>query len=732
MKKLLGVWLALTMLLVFGLAGEAMAMPAVAEAEGATGEMSEQLAAVVKGVKAKIAIGQQWTDFSGSSSEYAAVKYWNLYWSGQDEQLNITVTDDGTITEYNWWQQDGNNSYDGLFAPHYPQVDRATAQKTAEAFVKKVLRTGETIKFTQNNSYAAAREINSYSFRGDILANGLASSLSFYIRVAADGSRITSFSRTIFQEDHLGTVPSAQAKITLAQAQKLLDGENQVRAAYYLSEDGKKAVLQYRPVVKDPLLVNAQSGQLIDLNALYADADQKLAGSALNYATADTAAAPAEGLSQAELSGVAQMSGVLAKDKLDQAVRGIAELKLGAKDTFANISYSADKEKDLITAQLTYWRQADAASLGLTAAELKKASGNGKAIIYKNCTVNAKTGELLSLYTNYPAQNEKWSEKKADQAKAEAFLAKYPAAHFEKAALSPEDSSACAFVYYQQVNGYMYQGNSCFVSCNPYSGEVDGFSYQWDEQVTFAPAAGIVAQQAALTAYNQALQVELFYASLPQAVDPSKPQLRPYADSGFAYVYQLALAYRQSNPKQAYGVDAASGKVLYAESDSVSGLTYDDITGNPAQAAIESLAAYGIGFAGGSFQPSDGLTQRGLLLFLTSAAGYQFDADVEDDALYAAAYDLGILTAAQRQPTQKITRGQYVQTLLDMSGYGKTAMLQGIYRCAYRDAAKIPAQYYGYAAIAQGLGMVKDANFNAGATITRAEAAVILDNFMRR
>ena len=82
-----------------------------------------------------------------------------------------------------------------------------------------------------------------------------------------------------------------------------------------------------------------------------------------------------------------------------------------------------------------------------------------------------------------------------------------------------------------------------------------------------------------------------------------------------------------------------------------------------------------------------------------------------------------------------MTRGEVVRTLLDYGGYGAAAQIPGIFRCSFADEAAIPAEYYGYAAIAQGLGMVQGdggGNFAAGRVATRIEAVVMLYQFMNR
>ena len=87
----------------------------------------------------------------------------------------------------------------------------------------------------------------------------------------------------------------------------------------------------------------------------------------------------------------------------------------------------------------------------------------------------------------------------------------------------------------------------------------------------------------------------------------------------------------------------------------------------------------------------------------------------------------------RRTTSDKIlTRGETVKLLLDSAGYGPIARFQGIYRCSYADEASIPAAYYGYAALAQGLGVIQGDGgaFAAGRTATRAEAAAMIYNLL--
>ena len=96
---------------------------------------------------------------------------------------------------------------------------------------------------------------------------------------------------------------------------------------------------------------------------------------------------------------------------------------------------------------------------------------------------------------------------------------------------------------------------------------------------------------------------------------------------------------------------------------------------------------------------------------------------------------MGLITRSQRQDDKPVTRAELTKVLLDWGGYGNAAVIPGIFQCSYTDRGDIPEGYYGYAAIAQGLGMVQgDAagRFLPNRTATRLEAVVMLYQLMDR
>jgi len=170
-------------------------------------------------------------------------------------------------------------------------------------------------------------------------------------------------------------------------------------------------------------------------------------------------------------------------------------------------------------------------------------------------------------------------------------------------------------------------------------------------------------------------------------------------------------------------------------------VAYTDIAGSYAKKQFEALAAAGIGFGAASeVKPQALLTQKDMLVLLLNSCGYRFDVedlDSEDtlDYLYSAAWSQGFLSRGTRSPDHLVTRLEIVKAILDASPYGQAAKLKGIFVTSFTDAARIPADSLGYAAIAEGLGIIRgngNGRFDPNTTVTRQCAAVILYNYMSR
>ena len=728
MKKLLSLILALA--LACGLA-----VPAAA-----AGQADERLAAVTAQVKGTLDLNtEDYTEFYGNLDDDLLSPTWYLEWSGEDASLSVSATEEGKILSY----YRSANSAAVVFRqglPSFPANDRESARQAALAFLDKVLVQGETAVLDDTRGSAVSLGATRYRFYGEILVNGLRAGLSFSIAVSCEDNTVLSFYRDDLDGVIMGGVPSPEAKTTAAQAAQELRATLALRLEYVLPEGSTHAVLRYLPESGDAYYVDAATGELVNLSELYRQAANGEFGGDAGAAAEVTMDASGSGdrnesaLTVAEQEGVDKLEGVLDRDALDSAVRALTALGLDHY-TLATVSYSVGREADAdgvtpVTASLRYGRQVGGSSWRRTA------------------TVDARTGELIALSSSAWRSEggpERTVDAAAAQKTAEDFLRTLAPAQFGKTALysssdalEDEYSISHSFTYAQQENGYFYTGNVFHVGVDATDGSISSYQKTFDDTVTFDSPEGVISADAAVDAWLGTYETALRYVRVPAAIDFSQPEYKPLEGLGYSYLYRLVLGYQLERDENWTGIDAKSGEpVAPSRVDEESSITYDDLTGHWAREKIETLAQYGVGYAGGSFQPGKALTQRDLVALLVSTEGYRYDPAEEGaaDSLYARAYSLGILKRGERDDDALLTRAQTVKLILDAAGYGPVARLEGIFRTSFSDDADIPAAYYGYAALAQGLGMVGGApgsQFRSDAGATRAEAAVMLFNLMSR
>jgi hypothetical protein len=242
--------------------------------------------------------------------------------------------------------------------------------------------------------------------------------------------------------------------------------------------------------------------------------------------------------------------------------------------------------------------------------------------------------------------------------------------------------------YSQSENGVLFPTNSAYVTVNAYDGTIDSFSMSWTDDVTFDSADGIVDADAAMAAYLGCYTAALQYVAIPVE-----------SETDYSYDYKLQLAYLPESEDDVTGVDAKTGKVIVQNNtDDAAAIAYDDLESCYGKPQIETLAKYGVGFPGASFHPTAQLTQKDALTLLLSAVGFSAD---DEDSLYQAAYRYNLLTVAERNPDNPLTRTSLVKMLIGASEYGPAARLTGIFSCGFADDGSISKENYGYVAIAK-------------------------------
>lgn len=691
----------------------------------------ERLAKVTAKVKSILGISDTYGEFYGELQENELSPVWSLNWSvlDSDDRLEVEATEDGKVIRYYLSSEDPStpvSNTDWNFPPAFPKLTLEQARASAEKFLKKVLEGGlESAQFSDQNT--ARMNTQSYRFNGTVLLNGLPSPLSFSVTIRASDGVVTRFSRDVLEGQTIGGVPSAKPAASEAEAGKLLKGTLALRLEYVLEDEGTKAVLRYLPESADEYCVDAQTGELVNLTELYEEVQDKGANGGALFSSAasapEAAADTAAGLSQAELSGISKMEGVLSKEELDKTLHALEPLGL-ERYTLASASYSLEKESGDVTARLSYTRR------------------EKDNVWRKTLACDAKTGGLLEVYSSAPyveGRTAKVSEEEARKT-GEAFLAQLWGDAFAASALYASDpwdgerwSSAHGFRYAQKENGYFFPENSLQVAIDITDGSISSLSRSWTKDVTFDSAEGLLSEDAALDAWFAHFDLPLGYLQIPVALDPDVPEAMPLMDMGYAYFYAVKLAYGLEEDQRASGVDAKTGDIVLRDTGAGgAGITYSDLDGHWAKSQLERMAQYGVGWTGGACRPDSALTQLDLVALILSADGYSWNSDDDADWLYRRAYDLGLLTKDQRKEDKVLTRGETVKMLLDAAGCAGVAKLPGIFTCAFADKDSIPQDLLGYAALAQGMKLVASETFDAAGTATRAQAAVMLYNLMAR
>ena len=666
----------------------------------------------------------QYDEFYGDVSEEELGTVWNLRWRGDGCSLNIEALENGAIAGY--WRSDGETgeSYTSAL-PTFPKVDYDAAKASAQAFLDKVLDGRTERALIQEGIRSDELSAGSCFFYGSIELNGLPSPLNWSVNVRGTDNVVTSFHRTVAAESFLGGVPSPKPAVGKDAAAQTLKDALKLELVYVRDSGETQAVLRYVAADNNTYYVDALTGKLLmPEEELY-----KTFGGAMPSEAEAAMDTGGRGLTAAERAGVEKLAGVLDKDALDRAVRAERAYML---DSFnlAGASYSLETNdetgEETVVCRLRY-------------AQPESKTGLSASRVF---TVDAKTGAVRSLYgyDEWDPERKPSVTRSDAQRSAEAFLKRFTP-HAETFELyRTEDSTAdgapdYGFTFARKVNGCFFPENSCAIRINCATGAVCGLSYSYDENVTFDAPDGTIPMDAALDAWMDCFETVLAYRVRMKELSAAVPQEAKLISLGYTRFQTLALTYGLERDSWLAGLDAKTGLPVEPEAAEPGALDYADISGHWAAEEIETLAKYGVGYAAEAFGPDRPLTQWDLVCLLASAKGLRLDPDAatpeERNEAYAAVFQTGALTRAERSDDSAVDRMTLVKLLLSGAGYGDVARLQGIFTCSYADAASIPAEHLGYAALAQGLGLVRG-SYNGSDAATRAVAAAMLCRLMAR
>lgn len=717
-------------------------LPVFAESAKLDSELTE-IALIVKNT---LDISDDFTQFTSSVDDYSISKIWNLNWSSSDSYVSVTADNKGKIYSY---YTKANYSYDSndYFKPVFTKDASTASRKVAEEFLGKVLDENESVVFSNYTDLARNSTTlpDYFYFNGTIQINGLNSPFKFSISVNTKTLSVVSFYRDRFNNSYVNYVPSSVPNISKDDAKPLLSTTYSFKIEYALDKNNPNlAKLYYFPDVNGNYFVDAQTGKLVDKKTLYPDNNESIpsSGEAVRDTNEEAKLSLSNKLTEIELHNISKFRDVLSKDKLDSLLKAIPELGI----TNYNLStsyYTTNPNSDDVFCNLVYTSSNDYKSLGTSEEFLTKATRNYAIRKYMN--VNAKTGELISFYTQYPYINDKSFTEVSYSANDYSidFLNKYHKDAFNKTKLykstpSTSNTKSENFVYAQNVNGYFFTPNSLKISYNKNTGFVDSFSKTWNDKVKFDDSKNILDEKTCAKIFYDGCTINLSYISIPTPITENKELYEDYYM--FTYLNKLCLAYTLENTDNIYRIDAKTGELIGNNYDSsATSFDYSDIDDCYAKDRILKLCEHGIGFEYTKLEPSKELTQLDALVLFCNALGYSFDVtnlSLDDyKSLYSTAYNYKFIKPEDKKPLKLISREELVKMLISASKYSSVLDLKNIFKCDFNDANYISDDCIAPVSVAYGLGIIVgdlNHNFNPANIATRLDACNILYNFMEK
>ena len=401
----------------------------------------------------------------------------------------------------------------------------------------------------------------------------------------------------------------------------------------------KIAYPQYTPVQSGNQAVDALTGKLVDITPSFFPYPVRYGAND----SKDAATTAAGGLTETELKTASELKDTLSKSVLESTARAISELGLTSAYTLNSVNYYAQQDGDdtsRVIASLSFSVDSSSSQTSV----IQTTSGTAKIVqpgSYKSVTLDAKLGTLISVssYRGYDSDKPtvNYTRNQA-QTIAQAFAGKMESTKLTSTVLADSDNATPdselteqQFVFQRTANGIPFPQNAITVSVDTMTGTIASYQVSWEDDMQFSSADHLISSDKAADLYTKAVGAVLSYVTVSGAKDNA-----------------LTLAYVFTPDSAVWGVDAASGDLLKDNSSDSETLSYSDIAGSYAKAAIEKLAGYGIGFSDGKFQPDKSLTQEDLLTLLVAAGGgpviYPMAASGDDsqdqDTLYQQAYSM--------------------------------------------------------------------------------------------
>ncbi len=606
--------------------------------------------------------------------------------------LSVLCTSGGVITDYHMYDSAAERKQ---AKPTVNKLPTAEAMGKAKVLMDKLNpQLAGTLVLSDTSNTESLYE-SGYTFLVTRTENGIPFyGQTGYLRVNAAADAIESFfmnyDETLQVPQHGELISKAQAESTYAQLLSM-------KLEYRVYHKNRTRVIYpvYVPAAEPHMYVSAtEYNKVLDMRS-YNREDLFYAGSGTLNDSANKEESADIIFSEAEQAELEKVEGLLNSDAVLETI-----LKNPILDIPEGLYVaSRSRNKNIYAEQYTYTYRLE--------------SNKENTYASAHITADAKTGALLSYstYRDFAADAEKKNTTEAAKAAAKTLAGDVFGVYRADESYVSENSVR----YYRYVNDTVFKADNIFVTVHPESGKVTQYSITYTD-AQFPSVEGVI---------SPTLAAEKMFAQ----IDYAPYYMARYAADGKAEVCVVWVL----DEEKPTAIEPFSGVLLngysnapYAE-DVWNG--YTDIEGHYAQPQLETLARFGIRFADGACAPDSVITQADFIDFLTRAFYAAGTQDIEQ--AYARAESRGILTAAERADAAPVTRADAAKYLIRALGLEEIASLEGIYVCPFSDVT----ENIGHISILNAMGVVRGdgaGKFNPKASLTRADAAILIYNYLSR
>lgn len=683
----------------------AMLMPTAVQVMAKdTDEMQNVLAQIKDRIPDTSAFENFTSESYNSNNKENYVFNWNSNTKDEYKSMHVGVSGSGIINQYHYYDETVYGRRDDTPSVNRLSQDEALA-KTKELVKKLNPDIYSALKIEKVRMYDSLFD-STYHFSIQRRENDIpVYQDTGYVVVNSDVSKIIDYSMQYTEGLTFADPSDIMDKNGAWEAfAKNAGMELQYRSEY--KDDKETVVAVYVPIIDSGEYINAESGKIEDIVHISYDTGYGISGGA-NAATEDAASygsmkADREMLTERELEEMDKVAGLISDTEAENIVRNMSELDFDSKMQKTGINLFKSWNNDDYYYRIIFASEAD---------EDKE---------FARATVNAKTGELISWY-----RDGKNSEEKLDKEEhiklAEEVISKIAPAHFgdkKDYRLNDDAENDYSVSYIRYVNGVKFNNDTVNIKINPTNKKVMSYSLVYTD-IEFPSLDNVISAEEAAKKLSEQASLTMYYI-------PSSSNGKVY--DGTVIGYMLDNLYNCE-------LDANTGKINNTNISPDEALVYTDINGHYAEKAIKTLAQFGIGFEAGEYKPDELITQQEYAALLMSIFEYNSPILLRDseavNSYYVRAVNDDIIREEDGNPKDALTREKAAVYMIRAMGAEEYAQLSGIYRQIFPDVT----ENIGYIDILAGMKVFngdENGNFNPHKNLTRADAAMIIYNFLTK